>query len=51
MPTDQADARGITINDMINDICYLIGLDDTAKLQVKRTIQRTFVYKVNDEYE
>ena len=26
---------GITINDMINDICYLIGLDDTAKLQVK----------------
>ena len=35
MPTDQADARGITINDMINDICYLIGLDDTAKLQVK----------------
>lgn len=35
MPTDQADARGITINDMINDICYLIGLEDTAKLEVK----------------
>lgn len=39
MPTDQADARGITVDEMINDICYLIGLDDKSQLNIEELKQ------------
>ena len=35
MPTGQAESRGITVDEMINDICYLIGLDDKTQLNIK----------------
>lgn len=34
MPTDEADSRGITVDQMISDICTLIGLADKNALNV-----------------